>query len=90
MYTKGELVAVRYKTCGTFGGMEIDWKVGIYLEPYNGSYCGNMNTHKVMFLPTSTCVDTSPSVIDEEDIKPVDYIWKSLKDYKLVSNEAVS
>lgn len=86
-FKRGDLVAVRYRSCGTFGGMEIDWKAGIYIEPYEGSYCGNLNMHKVLFLPTSVSFDSNPSIIDEEDIKPVDYIWKSLKGYRLENAE---
>ena len=82
-FEEGDLVAVRYRSSGTFGGMEIDWRVGIYVEPYEGSYNGKLSNHKVMFLPASSDQDINPQIIEDDDVKPVDYIWKSLKGGRL-------
>ena len=78
-FKANDLVAVRYRSSGTFGGMEIDWKVGIYKEPY-----GNDKTkHYVMFLPVSSEHDCRSTIVDADDIKPVEYIWRTLKGCRL-------
>lgn len=82
-FEPNELVAVRYRTSGTFGGMEIDWKVGIYAGALDGYGEGK---HYVKFLPTSASFDFRSFIVEDEDVKPVDYIWKTLKGYKLMKS----
>lgn len=82
-HARGDLVAVRYASSGTFGGMEYDWKVGVFLESLDKSTC------KVFYLPTFC--EYSKDVIEHHivylsDVYPVEKKWPTLKGCRIVKN----
>lgn len=72
-YEKGDVVGIRYRTSGTFGGYEFDWRAGIY-RGYDGE------RHVVITFPQLKGRSDYPERVNENDIRSAGELWPWLKD----------
>ncbi len=77
-FAKGDVVAVRKMVPGTFGGMEPDWRAGIYEGERDGKCV-------VSYLPVSKEFwHRNEDEVLEDDLMAPDMFWPWLKGIRMM------